>query len=83
MPHKERIIIPSRYSKTIENQELIYELIRSKRLAKGQISVIVQNDLSISVIANKDLNIDEINEIICLQYDQIEYEIEKIKQKRL
>lgn len=82
MSHKERVVIPSRYSGKIEDIDLIYEIIFSKKLKKGQISVLVQNDLSISVIANKALSIDEINEILCIQYRDIELEIERVKSKR-
>lgn len=83
MGHKERVIIPKRYSGKNYEEELIYEIVRSKRLPQGQISVIVQNDLSISVIASRSLNVDEINEIICLQYSSIEEEIERVKRKHL
>lgn len=83
MAVKERVIITGRYTGKKEKEELIYELIRSIRLKEGQISVIVQSDLSLSIVANKNLSIDEINEIICMQYKQIMKEIDRVKRKNL
>lgn len=83
MASKERVFITGRYTGKKDEIELRYVLIRSKRLARGQISVIVQSDLSLSIVANKDLSIDEINEIICTQYLLIQEEIERVKNKRL
>jgi len=83
MASKERVIITSRYTGKSEKEELIYELIRSIRLKEGQISVIVQSDLSISIVANKHLSIDEINEIICVQYREIQEEIKRVRKKHL
>lgn len=81
MATKERAIITGRYTGKKENEELIYELIRSVRLKEGHISVIVQNDLSVSIVASKNLSIEEINEIICMQYDLIQEEIERVRKK--
>ncbi|MFV0381581.1 MAG: hypothetical protein ACK5KR_05115 [Breznakia sp.] len=83
MATKERVVITSRYTGSKNPEELIYDLIRSIRLKEGQISVIVQSDLSLSIVANKRLSIEEINEIICVQYSQIKNEIERVKNKRL
>ncbi len=81
MPTKQQLIIRSKYTGIIENQELTYELILSKRLAYGNISVIVHNDLSVVIVANKQMNIEEINEIICVQYRKVVKEIERVKNK--
>lgn len=83
MAVKERVIITSRYTGKPEKEELIYDLIRSIRLGEGQISVIVQNDLSLSIVANKHLSIEEINEIICVQYRQIQDEIVRVRKKHV
>lgn len=83
MAGKERVVITARYTGKKENEEFIYDLIRSIRLKEGQISVIVQSDLSLSIVANKNLCIDEINEIICMQYKQIMKEIDRVKRKNL
>ncbi|OCN03971.1 hypothetical protein A4S06_04040 [Erysipelotrichaceae bacterium MTC7] len=83
MASKERAIITSRYTGKPEKEELVYDLIRSIRLKEGQISVIVQSDLSVSIVANKNLSIDEINEIICVQYRAIQDEIKRIRRKGL
>jgi hypothetical protein len=83
MASKERVVVTSRYTGKPEKEELIYELIRSIRLSEGQISVIVQSDLSISIVANKHLSIEEINEIICVQYRQIQEEISRVRKKHL
>lgn len=83
MASKERVFITSRYTGKPEKEELRYELIRSIRLGPGQISVIVQSDLSISIVANKLLSIDEINEIICMQYRQIQEEISRVRKKHV
>jgi len=83
MASKERVVITSRYTGKPKKEELIYELIRSIRLSEGQISVIVQSDLSISIVANKNLSIDEINEIICVQYRQIQEEIIRVRKKHV
>lgn len=81
MATKERVTITGRYTGKRENETLVYELIRSIRLKEGQISVIVQKDLSISIVANKRLSIEEINDIICVQYRQIQAEIERVRRK--
>lgn len=83
MAVKERAIITSRFTGKKENEYLIYELIRSVKLKKGQISVIVHSDLSVSIVANKDLEINEINEIICTQYRLILDEIDRVKRKNI
>lgn len=83
MAVKERAIITSRYTGKKENEYLIYELIRSVKLGAGQISVIVHSDLSVSIVANKNLSIDEINEIICIQYRLIQEEIERVRRKSI
>lgn len=81
MATKQRATITSRYTGIKENKYLIYELILSKRLAYGNISVIVHNDLSVAIVANKDMQIEEVNEIICMQYQNILNEIERVKNK--
>ncbi|NCC54188.1 MAG: hypothetical protein EOM11_01735 [Erysipelotrichia bacterium] len=81
MAVKERAIITSRYTGKKEDVYLIYELIRSIKLKAKQISVIVHSDLSVSIVANKYLSVDEINEIICMQYHLIENEIERVRKK--
>lgn len=83
MAVKERAIITSRYTGKKENEYLIYELIRSVKLKSGQISVIVHSDLSVSIVANKDLDINEINEIICTQYRLIQEEIDRVRRKNI
>lgn len=83
MAVKERAIITSRYTGKKENEYLIYELIRSVKLKSGQISVIVHSDLSVSIVANKDLDINEINEIICVQYRLIQEEIDRVRRKNI
>lgn len=83
MAVKERAIITSRYTGKKENEYLIYELIRSIKLKSGQISVIVHSDLSVSIVANKDLDINEINEIICIQYKLIQEEIDRVRRKNI
>lgn len=83
MAVKERAIITSRYTGKKENEYLIYELIRSVKLKSGQISVIVHSDLSVSIVANKDLDINEINEIICIQYKLIQEEIDRVRRKNI
>lgn len=83
MAVKERAIITSRYTGKKENEYLIYELIRSVKLKSGQISVIVHSDLSVSIVANKDLDINEINEIICTQYKLIQEEIDRVRRKNI
>lgn len=83
MAVKERAIITSRYTGNKENEYLIYELIRSVKLKSGQISVIVHSDLSVSIVANKDLDINEINEIICVQYRLIQEEIDRVRRKNI
>lgn len=83
MPTKERVVITGRYTGKKENVEMIYDLIRSVRLKSGQISVIVQNDLSLSIVANKNLSVEEINEIICMQYNVILKEIERVRRKKI
>lgn len=83
MAVKERAIITSRYTGKKENEYLIYELIRSVKLKGGQISVIVHSDLSVSIVANKNLSINEINEIICTQYRLIQDEIERVRRKNI
>lgn len=83
MAVKERAIITSRYTGKKENEYLIYELIRSVKLKSGQISVIVHSDLSVSIVANKDLDINEINEIICIQYRLIQEEIDRVRRKNI
>lgn len=83
MAVKERAVITSRYTGKKEKEYLIYELIRSVKLKSGQISVIVHSDLSVSIVANKNLGIDEINEIICMQYILIQDEIERVRRKNM
>ena len=83
MPTKERAIITSRFTGKKEKEQLIYELIRSVRLKGGQISVIVHSDLSVSIVANKQLSVEEINEIICTQYRSIQDEIERVRRKKI
>ncbi len=83
MPTKERAIITSRFTGLKDKQELIYELIRSVRLKEGQISVIVHSDLSVSIVANKQLSVEEINEIICTQYRSIQDEIDRVRRKKI
>ncbi len=83
MATRESVLISSRYSGKPTDELLRYELIRSIRLARGAISVIVQSDLSISIVANKDLSLSEINDIICTQYAMIQNEIERVRKKRL
>lgn len=81
MPTKERVVVTSRFTGKKENEELIYELIRSVRLKEGQISVIVHSDLSVAIVANKKMGIEEINDIIRTQYRLIQEEIERVRKK--
>lgn len=81
MASKEKAIITGRYTGKKENEILDYELIRSIRLKEGHISVIVQQDLSVSIVANKNMSIEEINEIICMQYALIQNEIDRVRKK--
>lgn len=83
MPIREKVKITPRYTGYKEDVTLTYDLIRSVRLKEGQISVIVQSDLSLSIVANKYLNIDEINEIISMQYFEILEEIERVRKKKI
>lgn len=83
MPTKERAIITSRFTGKKEKEEIIYELIRSVRLKEGQISVIVHSDLSVSIVANKQLSVEEINDIICTQYRSIKDEIDRVRRKKM
>lgn len=83
MPTKERAIITSRFTGKKEKEEIIYELIRSVRLKEGQISVIVHSDLSVSIVANKQLSVEEINDIICTQYRSIQDEIDRVRRKKM
>lgn len=83
MPTREKVIITPRYTGYKENIILKYDLIRSVRLKAGQISVIVQSDLTLSIVANKYLSIDEINEIISMQYFEILEEIERVRKKKI
>lgn len=83
MPTKERVIITSRFTGKKEKEEIIYELIRSVRLKEGQISVIVHSDLSVSIVANKQLSVEEINDIICTQYRSIQDEIDRVRRKKM
>ncbi len=81
MATKHRAIITSRFTGIKENQYIIYELILSKRLAYGHISVIVHADLSIVIVANKLMQVEEVNEIVCMQYKHIIDEINRVKNK--
>lgn len=83
MTVKERAIISGRYTGKKENEYLVYDLIRSVKLKAGQISVIVHSDLSVSIVANKFLSVDEINEIICMQYQIIQDEIDRVRRKNI
>lgn len=83
MPSKEKVVIASRYTGKEETEELEFELIRSAKLKKGQISVIVHDDLSISIVASKKLSMAEIYEIILVQYNNIKSEIMRVKRKHI
>lgn len=81
MAKKETVAITSRYTGKKQIEYLTYELIRSVRLKPGQISVIVHQDLSVAIVANKNLTVEEINEIICMQYREICQEIDRVQKK--
>lgn len=83
MATKEKVILTARHTGKVKSEELEYELIRSLKLKRGQISVIVHDDLSIAIVANKLLTVAEINEIILLQYHNIKSEIARVKRKHI